>query len=186
MRRRIHWAQVLVETTLVVLSVLLALGLNSWQQSRAELRTAARALLNLEREMRDNRDAIAEILPFHLALFDTLRSEHPPMGITNRSAAIENNAWEAAQALGALPRIDFDIVASASRIQETQRRYQSTAATIDGIMILGTFGAGGQGFSAERIPAGLLLVVAELLSLENQLIGQYEEALERIDAADGT
>lgn len=185
MRREIHWTQVVLEAVLVVLSVLLALGLNGWQQARADRRMADQALRNLEREIRGNRDAIADVLPVHRTLFDTLRSEDPPMGITSRTAAIENNAWEAAQALGALPWIEFDIVASASRIQETQRRYQSTVATVDGIMILGTFGAGGQSFSPERIPAGLLLVVAELLKLETELMDLYDEALERIGQKEG-
>ena len=82
--------------------------------------------------------------------------------------------------MGAVPYIDFSIVSIASGIQETQRQYQSTIETVNAIIILATFGARGDNFSAKRIPAGLKSIVGELVYYEKKLNDQYDAALKVI------
>ncbi|MEJ2218763.1 MAG: hypothetical protein P8099_19425, partial [Gemmatimonadota bacterium] len=130
-RERLPWAELLIEAALVVLSVLLALGLNSWRQHRTDQALADQAVRNLAREIRQNRAEVEKALPYHKTLLDTLGSAHPPLGIAARPAYVQNNAWQVAQSTGAVPYMDFPLVAAASAIQETQRQYQSTVQTIN-------------------------------------------------------
>ena len=176
---KLPWLQLGVEALLVVLSVLLALALNNWRDSQANEDMADRALRNLEREIRENRAEILAVLPYHKALLDTLRSENPPTGISMGAAAIQNNAWEAAQSAGVVAFLDFSIVAIASRIQETQRKYQSEVETISAIMLRGNFGGN---YELELVPNGLRIIVGELIGLEEKLLAQYNEAMEKIEA----
>lgn len=174
--RRLPWAELLLEAALVVLSVLLALGLNSWRQHRTDRALADQAVRNLAREIRQNRAEIEKTLPYHEMLLDTLRSAHPPLGITARPAYIQNNAWQVAQSTGAVPHMAFALVAAASAIQETQRQYQSTVQTINEVLLLGDFQARSAA-SMKRIPQGLAIMVSELYGLEKRLLDQYDEAL---------
>lgn len=175
--RRIPWRSLLVEAAFVVLSVLLALTLNNWHQDRTNRELARQALLNMKQEIRANRAEVEKVLPRQRALLDTLAGPHPPLGATIGAATIENNAWGAAQAMGAIPYLDPAVVSIASRIQETQRRYQNAVETMDGIMIRGTFGAGGDAFSLKRIPEGIRVMVSELYGQEQRLLEEYDQAL---------
>ncbi|MEJ2218796.1 MAG: hypothetical protein P8099_19605, partial [Gemmatimonadota bacterium] len=83
---------------------------------------------------------------------------------------------QVAQSTGAVPYMDFPLVAAASAIQETQRQYQSTVQTINEVLLLGDFQARSSA-SMKRIPQGLAVMVSELYGLEIRLREQYDEAL---------
>ena len=174
------WTRLLVEAVLVVGSVLLALALDDWREQRNNAELVRQTLANVQREIEENRAEIEEVLPYHRALLDSLRGPTPPNRITARSAFIQNSAWEAAQAVGAVPYMDVAVVAAVSRTQETQRQYQSAVETITEVGLLGTFGAGGEGFSLDRIPRGLALIVKNLTVLEERLLAHYEDALAQL------
>lgn len=178
--RRIPWTQLFAEAGLVVLSVLLALALNSWHQDNINNDVAEQALRNLKREIIENKAQLDKAFPYHKNFLDSLKGKNPPTSIKGIFASVQNNAWDAAQAMGAIPYMDYSIVSMASGIQETQRQYQSTLETVNAIIILATFGAGGENFSAQRISTGLKSIVNELVYYEKKLNDQYDAALKVI------
>lgn len=181
---KIPWTQFLVESIVVVLSVLLALMLNTRHQDSINRELAQKAILNLKREILYNIKEVEKIIPKHKQLLDTLSSKHPPTGINSPSAEITNNAWDAAQAMGAVPYMDFSIVSVATAIQATQQQYLALVSNANAILLLANFGAGGENFQMKRIPDGLLEIVTELYSNEQKLLKQYYEALSVIGNID--
>jgi hypothetical protein len=181
-RDGIPWLQLGLEAGLVVLSVLLALGLESWRRSAIEQDRAQRAIENVEQEIRDNQAAIQDVISVHRSLLDTLDSDTPPMGINASPASIQNNAWDAAQSMDAVAQMDVELVSVLSKVQETQQQYQQVSNISFEVLLRGTFGAGSEGFRAERIPQGLSTMVYRWVSLEQQLLEQYETALETLQS----
>ncbi len=176
----IPWLKLLVEAGLVVLSVLLALILNNWRQDQINNDLAQKAVQNLQREIKENKAEVERAYKYHLNLLQKFSSKNPPTGIETKDAIIQNNAWNTAQSMGAIPYIDFSIVAIASSIQETQRQYQNVESVTNAIMLLGNFGAGGENFPMKRLPKGLNWILQELTSIEKILLKQYEKALKMI------
>jgi hypothetical protein len=168
---RIPWAQLFVEAVLVVLSVLFALAVDNWNRNRVSENLADQALRNLKREVQANRQEVEASRSRNQALLDTLRSEAPPRGISLRTADIQNNAWEAAQATGAISDMDFSVVAIASRIEEKQAEYRNLKRTVSEMILRGNFGGD---VDEERVPKGLRILVSGLYGLEADLIKLYD------------
>ncbi len=175
---RRSWGKLLAEAFLIILSVMLALTADSWRQSRLNEQMSQKALSNITREILENRAAIDAVLPTHMALLETLQGDDPPSGIDPSPAFIQDNAWDAAQAMDAVPYMDTDVVSIASRIHENQRQYQGIVAMINEVMLVETFHADESAISSGRIRDGLTVVVAHLTRLEMRLSQQYEEFLE--------
>jgi type II secretory pathway pseudopilin PulG len=143
-RDGLPWLQLGLEAGLVVLSVLLALGLESWRRSAVEQDRARRAIENVEQEIRNNQAAIQDVISVHRSLLDTLDSDTPPMGISASSASIQNNAWDAAQSMDAVAQLDADLVAALSKVQEIQQQYQQVSNISFEVLLQGTFGCEGR------------------------------------------
>ena len=144
--RKVPWTQLLMESAVVVLSVLFALAINTWHQNVLNNELAAKALINLKMEIQENKGKIKEVIPEHNHLLDTLSSKHPPAGIICRTAAITDNAWRVAQSMGAVPYIKFNMVSSAANLQETQQEYLDLASYSNKILLQANFGFGGDIF----------------------------------------
>jgi hypothetical protein len=175
---RKSWIKLLAEAFLIILSVMLALTADSWRQDRVNEEMSQKALSNIRREILENLEAIEAVLPHHRALLGSLQGEDPPSGIDPSPAFIQNNAWEAAQAMEAVPYMDTDVVSIASRIHENQRQYQAIVAMINEVMLIETFRADESAISSGRIRDGLLVVVAHLTRLELRLKEHYKEYLD--------
>ena len=70
--RRAWISRVLVESVLVVGSILLALALDEWNEGQDYQDLATLSLLNFEREIQQNRLRLEDVTPFHVGLRDVL------------------------------------------------------------------------------------------------------------------
>ena len=82
-------SRVLVESVLVVGSILLALALDEWNQDRDYQDLATLSLANFEREIQQNRLRLEDVTLFHAGLRDVLAnmnaSEDPVTATTIRN-----------------------------------------------------------------------------------------------------
>jgi hypothetical protein len=76
--RSIPWGILMIEAIFVILSVLLALGLNSWRESRQNQDLAHRALNGLTEEFSSNCVLISRVQPYHS---EVARGDRPPEGL---------------------------------------------------------------------------------------------------------
>lgn len=174
---RIPWPQLVLEAFLVVLSVLLALALKSWYDSRSHEALAEQALYTIQREIEANRTEVEEALSYHRVLLDSLAA-NPDQGVALRPAFIRNIAWETAQATGAVAYLEYPVTSIVAEISEMQERYQQLVHIT--VQILYTTNVMPQAREEERQRSGYYPIIRDLSGIEKRLLERYEQALERI------
>lgn len=175
---------VLLESGLIIFSILLALAVNGWAERRAQDQLAERALRSFELEIRQNKRNVEEVLPYHRTLAASVRRadslgsigsfadwrEQIPEFSGFYPADLPATAWQSALAVGALTEIGYDTVATLSKVYYYQSKldaYNTTSIT--------TFD-----FSDSRMPATVrqaYVYLATVVPNEEGLLQLYDEAL---------
>jgi len=132
--------QVVIESVLIVVSILVALGLDSWRQNREDEEFVRTALSNFEIEVRQNKARIDDAAPFNRGLRIVL-SQHYGVGDIDTvdefvnmveiysPAALQSTAWDTALATGSLAKMEYGLVTALSLTYSLQDRYdRSTRA----------------------------------------------------------
>lgn len=117
-RDRIPWAQLAIESVLVVLSVLLALALDAWYQHAQEQEKVQRALRGIHAELVENKKSLEFRVPHHRAIVDTLMidslSFQQPLSL--QLTEVNTQAWETAQQMGAVGQMDYEVASRISSV----------------------------------------------------------------------
>lgn len=177
----------LVESVFVVLSILLALAVDEWAANRDFAELADQSLSIFEQEIVQNRDRVADGLPYHGGIRDLLGQMilTPPPVVDLRSImqgleapVLLNTAWETALATGALTHMDFEVVRALSLTYSIQEGF-TTRSRSDRPRFNG----------ADAAPAQIAAQVQEahdyvaaLARDETELLTVYNQALELIHA----
>lgn len=114
------WKLLAVEAVLVVTSVLLALALNSWRQSRSNNALAERAVQEFIDEVKINCSSILTHQPYHQAV---VKGEREPQGI--QLGLLRNDAWDVAKTIGATPHLEYNIAAKIGEIGAQQSDHRA-------------------------------------------------------------
>jgi len=169
------WLLLFAEFIIVMLSVLLALGLDSWRENKASQKVAENALNNFEREIMINQSEIQKAYDHHTILLEEIRNGR--LGVSMNMATIENSAWEVVQSTGSITNIQFGTVEIASRIYELQRRYQRIEESSSNIIYQMNFQltqSGLDDLNEELLQSALLNLVLRHLNAERTLLEAYE------------
>jgi hypothetical protein len=174
--------RVLVESTLIVFSVLLALGLDQWQQGREHRRLAGAATREIVAELRMNRAAVDEAHRYHRALMDTLAAHRragtePSAALFSRGfiapAQVTRTAWESAAETGALSHVPYEQVLKLSAAYAQQDRYAEQARSVGQIIYAELLRGGFEGIAANHRNLGA--IVAAFRYREEHLVRLYDE-----------
>jgi hypothetical protein len=132
--------KLLMESVLIVFSVLLALGVDEWRETRQTRQRVDQALESFLREVERNRQAVQGIGPYHERLRQhflqlsrtrvrTVRELHMEGFQGLGTLTLEDAAWRTATATGALAQMDYKTASLLSRIytlqEETVSRHKS-------------------------------------------------------------
>ncbi|MGH7461127.1 MAG: hypothetical protein ACREMA_08870 [Longimicrobiales bacterium] len=126
--------RVLVESLLIVFSVLLALGLDQWRDQRARVRRANLALEAIRAEIVENLGTLQRVRSHHLAMRDSLlsyaaRRQAPPeqiyLGGIFNPGLTHATAWESARETGVTGDLPYRLVLELSQVYDWQARYRS-------------------------------------------------------------
>jgi hypothetical protein len=134
--RRRRTSALLLESALIVGSILLAFALNGWWETRQERRLGERALASFEQEIRQNRENLMAVMPYHRHLH-TLFSELSVSGAVRtfddiryldgfegwQPPVLTSTAWSTAIATGVLSVLDYDTVREISAVYTLQDRF---------------------------------------------------------------
>lgn len=126
--------RVLFESALIVLSILVALGLDEWRENREDEETVQLALSNFVREIQQNQASVEDSAPFNQGLRSVLRNRYQTndIGSVNEfvnmvesyaPAVLQSTAWETALATGSLAKMQYDLVSALSLTYSLQNRY---------------------------------------------------------------
>lgn len=127
----------LVESIFVVGSILSALAVDEWSENRGFAELADQSLGIFEQEMVQNRDRVADGLPYHQGIRDILGQmiATPPPVIDLRRImegleppVLQSTAWETALATGALTHMDFEVVRALSLTYSIQEDFEASQA----------------------------------------------------------
>lgn len=156
-----------LESLVVVLSVLLALGVDSWREARAERHLALQALQGILDEARTN---CAQILTFQAYHDAVVAGETEPQGI--QIGLLRNDAWDVAKSIGAPPHLPHDLIASVAAINAFQSDHRTyVQAYVQSLFTLGLTLADAD----EWHGGGERFVIAELVRTQERLIEAYRQ-----------
>jgi len=127
--------QVLFESALIVVSILVALGLDEWRENREDAETVQQALKNFGSEIRQNQARVDDAAPFNHGLLDVLKGRYAGSGIDSveefvimaesyTPVVLQSAAWETALATGSLAKMEYSLVSALSLTYSLQNRYQ--------------------------------------------------------------
>lgn len=193
MRFKSEWIlKAMVESVLVVGSILLALAVDEWAEEQEYARLADQSLSIFEQEIVANQRRLEDAAPFHQGILQVVGQMRfaPPAEIDLQSVmeglqspVMLNTAWETALATGALTHMPVEVVSALSLTYSIQERFtvQSRAER--------PRYSWGQQVSAAEVTARAQEVYQYLAALtrdEAELRTVYEQALEMIRARRGT
>jgi len=164
--------QVLIESALIVISILVALGLDEWREKREDAEMARQALSNFISEVQRNQARVIADAPFNKGLLDVLKGRYEGSGIDNvdefvimvesyTPLALQSTAWETALATGSLAKMEYNLVAALSLTYSLQNRYQ--LATRSGVANL----TSPQNLSADKLDLAIYNAVRYLDDITN-------------------
>lgn len=127
--------QVLFESALIVVSILVALGLDEWRQDREDNEILQHALSNFVIEIRQNRARVDDATPFNQGLRQVLGRHYLDEDIKSvdqfvnmvesySPAGLHSTAWDTALATGSLGKMDYNLVTALSLTYSLQNRYE--------------------------------------------------------------
>lgn len=170
---------------LVVMSILLALGVREWQNSRGEHRLIERSLQSFQREITQNKAYMENLHTFHLGLQNLLSEiqveSHPdaPMELRNildsfQPAVLLRTAWDTSVATGALSEMDYELVYALSLTYTNQERFSNLYNT--GLIDL--LNSNVTTDRASDLAYAALRYANEITGSEADLLPYYQQALE--------
>jgi hypothetical protein len=184
--RRRRTSALLLESALIVASILLAFALNGWWETRQERRLGERALASFAQEIRQNRENLAAVMPYHRHLH-TLFSDLSVSGSVRtfddirylegfdgwQPPVLTSTAWSTAIATGALAFLDFDTVREISAVYTLQDRF---ARHSDGSFLTAPGALTDANIGASLISAEIFLTDVTNTSID--MITAYDRLLE--------
>jgi hypothetical protein len=130
--------ELLVEAASVTFAVLLALGVDSWQEERREQRRADRARESIVAEIASNREEVSRAVvqsdsirrDIALVAAQIERSDSGMVELNLRFPVLSAAAWTTAQTTGATQPLPFDWLLRVAQIYETQALYARTSTEL--------------------------------------------------------
>ena len=178
----------IVESALIVISILLALALDEWQEDLEIQELIDRSIVNFQNELTQNKSRIEDIGVYHRGVLQVLQRRT----FTSDSESLEefrnimealqpivltSSAWATAVATGALGRMDYELVSALTLTYNTQLRfdddYRSTLR-----LLLSPINLNQENLPITTYNAGRF--VTDVTSAESELSVYYAQTLELI------
>lgn len=171
---------------LIVMSILLALGVRAWQDSREVRQLIARSLTSFQNEISQNRSRMDDLYRYHLGLQSLLADVDIHSGpastedLSNildslQSAVLLTSAWDTALATGALADMQYETVFVLSLTYSYQQKFQTLYnSRLDDVLDLTT----DDRVSPMRLFDSADRYLGEITSAEGELLAAYDQAME--------
>ena len=191
MRKPAWLAEVLVQSVMIVLSILLALWVDEWKQHRAEQQLASVSLTNFLHEVQQNEARLDDILPYHRAMHSMVKELEAGHGI-NTPAEFESaigvdgmrppflltTAWQTALATGALQKMDYETVSALSLTYTLQDRFREESRSgIQSVLQATNFQPG----HAQPALRSADIFLTDVVAGEEELRATYAQAARLLD-----
>jgi hypothetical protein len=185
--RRLPWTELGVEAFAVFLSVLAGFAVTAWLDARHEDELRRQALENFREELAMNREAVAERLPYHTAVYTGFQrvAQGPPPATFAEAARqasyrgplvvfFQSTALRAADATGALALLDYDTARAVVAAYTLQEALEETQRTMLGAALSPLM------FESDNVggtTAALTTYFGVVVEFENGLLREYDDVL---------
>jgi len=193
------WSTLLIESVLIVLSVIIGFLVTEWRQAAENQELAQSAKQNVLAEIDRNYQRVAGARAYHLALRDTLQQLNDPSleavsrvittgfllsDSTRRAgfvspADVLETAWATAQTTGAVRYLRLDDVQMLSSVYASQSNYRAHRDWFGQTFMVTTMEKGASGLLTDY--QNIDLILAQFASQEQQLLSAYDQALQHFD-----
>lgn len=182
-------ARVLIESALIVFSVLLALALDQNMQDRQRNAQAQAALGSIRDELEANLRNLERAKNNHRAMFDSLTryaSLNQPVPERIYLAGIFNPAptyavaWESARETGAVSDMPYDLVLQLSRVHAEQSRYRELADALVQDVMMQVRREGAESVLRDHA-TDFMSLQSDFVNREQHLVDTYRVVLARLD-----
>ena len=182
---KVWFSRTVFESMLIVLSILLALGVRAWQDSREVQQLITRSLQSFRNEISQNRSRMDDLYRYHVGLQSVLAEMNRSLGPESsedlgnildslQSAVLLTSAWDTALATGALSEMEYETVFVLSLTYSYQQKFQTLYnARLDDVLDL----VGNENVSAKRLSDSATRYLAEITGAEGELLAAYDEAM---------
>ncbi len=177
---------ILLEVGMIVFSILLALGLESWISGRHERALTREALHNIRLEMTRNREAVQAAVPRQEKILADLGAligrggralPGEPLSTGLMPPRLFKTAWETAATIQALVKADYALVLQIAQPYDSQRLMATVEEKwLQAILNPAAFDENNR----LRFLGILSSVTTEYLALERRLLPEYDRAIERL------
>jgi hypothetical protein len=190
-----HWStwisRVLVESALIVFSVLFALAVDEWRDDRRQASRARQAAEAILVELRNNRSSAARAETFHRSINAKLqevaaRNETPSRelaygGLFNPARVI-GTAWASARETGALDQWPYALLLRVSRVYERQARYEALSTAVASDIYVDLRRRGAEQVFRDGY-AGFIGLTHDFANREGELLRDYDEVTQALETS---
>ena len=184
--------KILAESVLIVLSILLALAVDQWQEDKEERELVRQSLQSFRQEIQQNKMRLDDIVPYHTGVQAMLTELEQTGAITSvaelqstvgaeglRPPFLLDTAWKTAMATGALTIMDYETVSALSMTYTLQDRFREySRSSLPAIMP-------SRAASDADVNAALRSTITYLNDVtagEEELRAVYEQAVEIVES----
>jgi hypothetical protein len=180
--------KILVESFLIAFSILLALAVDDWKEERENQERVREAVVNFEREIRQNKAHLEDRFAYHERLNKALKGVNPKDVHTIEElrqrinfqglnvAFLLDTAWQTALTTNALTHMDTETISRLSSIYTLQKRLYDYNVLMGGTFL--------QLLSNENVQALVLPLNAfqsDVVIIEKEILRQYDATLEHLE-----
>lgn len=197
-KSKIDIRHILIESFLIVFTVLLALALSEWRSNLKEERTKEVVLNNILQEIRDNQSDLKEKMEYHNqmsqkmgqylnsdSLWSTLQYESAIEAIIQimdrgiQVPELQSTAWRSAELSGVVNSFDYETIYVLSNVYKVQE--EGPNSTWKQLAAFFSDPTSYDKGTTRRLTKMMQLGFGELYAQERSLIYTYEKALESLD-----
>ncbi len=186
-----YWRRSSVAVTIqivsIIFSILLALGLNDWKESRSNKRLALTTLNNFREELGNNKRVIEAALRDQRVYLRSLENNGSQVSTGDRNTSavpginlpeVLTAAWETALISKTMGYIDYDVILKLSELYLQQRWLQSLEEKVfQTILSPNTYDGENSGNLARSLHASL----KNIMDVEGKLLAMYDVTLKKIE-----
>ncbi len=175
----------------IIFSILLALSLNEWKESRNNRHLALTTLRNFKEELTNNKSAIETALKDQQVFLESLRQAGKggaggenavPLPDINMPDVL-TTAWETALITKAMVYIDYDLISNLSELYLQQKWLISLEDKVF-LTILAPYSY--EKKNAGNLAKSLYASLKNIMQVEGKLLFMYDTALKKIEALTDT
>jgi hypothetical protein len=182
-------SRTLIESLLIVVSIMGALALDEWQEDREIQELVDRSVASFAHELQQNHDRVEAVRPYHEGLHRILERRIGDGGVSSinefrnimealQPAVLLASAWQTAVATGVLSRMNYELVSALSLTYSTQFRFDEVSRNGNSALLAP------MNLAQDRLEVSLANAtrfVADITMSEMELMAYYQQTLELIE-----